>query len=92
MVAAEELGVTRASVETARQSSSPAIRRLLGAEGTHGEALGLTRDWAYRIIKHVGNYGEAFDRSFGSASRFNVPRGRNALQSKGGLQQSPAIR
>jgi general L-amino acid transport system substrate-binding protein len=91
MVAAEELGVTRASVEAARQSSSPAIRSLLGAEGSHGEALGLTRDWAYRIIRHVGNYGEAFDRSLGSASRFNAPRGRNALQSKGGLQHAPPI-
>jgi len=40
----------------------PALKRLLGSEGKHGEALGLTDDWAYRIIKQVGNYGEAFER------------------------------
>ena len=30
--------------------------------------LGLTNDWAYRIIKAVGNYGESFERNVGMGS------------------------
>ena len=41
------------------KSDNPDIKRLLGTEGNYGEQLGLTKDWAYRIIKHVGNYGES---------------------------------
>ena len=35
---------------------------LLGAENEFGKFLGLSNDWAFRIIKHVGNYGEVFER------------------------------
>jgi general L-amino acid transport system substrate-binding protein len=55
MINAEELGVTKLNVDEKRKSSDPETRRLLGVEGQYGEALGLTNDWAYRIIKHVGN-------------------------------------
>ena len=50
------------------KSDNPDVKRLLGTEGKHGEALGLTNDWAYRIIKHVGNYGESFERNVGQGS------------------------
>ena len=66
MVNAEELGVTKANVDEMMKSDNPDIKRLLGTEGKYGEALGLTKDWAYRIIKHVGNYGEAFERNVGA--------------------------
>ena len=46
-------------------SDDPKARRLLGVEGNFGESLGLTKDWAYRFIKPVGNYGEVFDRNLG---------------------------
>ncbi|MFY8113262.1 MAG: amino acid ABC transporter substrate-binding protein, partial [Rhabdaerophilum sp.] len=49
-------------------------------------------DWAYRIIKHVGNYGESFDKNVGAGSRLKIARGVNALWSKGGLQYAPPIR
>src|SRR6476469_6851777 len=65
MVNAEELGITQANVDEQKKSDNPDVKRLLGSEGKHGEALGLTDDWAYRIIKHVGNYGEAFERNGG---------------------------
>ena len=61
-------------------------------EGTFGEALGLTKDWAYRIVKRVGNYGEAFDRNVGPGSPLKIERGLNALWNKGGLQYAPPIR
>jgi general L-amino acid transport system substrate-binding protein len=33
-----------------------------------GTDLGLTNDWAYRIIKLVGNYGEVFEKNVGQGS------------------------
>ncbi|WP_186417457.1 amino acid ABC transporter substrate-binding protein [Bosea sp. CS1GBMeth4] len=92
MLNAEELGVTRANVDQMRGSSNPEIRRLLGVDGKFGEGLGLTNDWAYRIVKNVGNYGESFERTVGSRSVLRMSRGQNALWTKGGLQYAPPIR
>jgi general L-amino acid transport system substrate-binding protein len=92
LVTAEELGVTKANVDEQLKSENPEIKRLLGTEGKHGEALGLTNDWAYRIIKHVGNYGESFERNVGQGSPLKIARGLNALWTKGGLQYAPPIR
>jgi general L-amino acid transport system substrate-binding protein len=92
MVTAEELGVTKANLADMLKSENPEIKRLLGTEGKFGEAAGLTNDWAVRIITHVGNYGESFERNVGMGSRLKIARGLNALWSKGGLQYAPPIR
>jgi general L-amino acid transport system substrate-binding protein len=92
MVTAEEHGVTKANVDEQLKSTNPDVRRLLGTEGKHGEALGLTNDWAYRVIKLIGNYGEVFEKNVGSGSRLNIARGQNNLWTKGGLQYAPPIR
>ncbi|HRE22163.1 MAG TPA: amino acid ABC transporter substrate-binding protein [Rhabdaerophilum sp.] len=92
MINAEELGVTSKNVDEMLKSANPEIKRLLGGEGKFGEAIGLTNDWAYRIIKHVGNYGESFERNVGNGSRLKIARGVNALWSKGGLQYAPPVR
>jgi general L-amino acid transport system substrate-binding protein len=92
MVNAEELGVTKANVDERLKSTNPEIRRLLGAEGDFGKGMGLTADWAYRIVKHVGNYGESFNRNVGDGSRLKIRRGLNALWNKGGLQYAPPVR
>ena len=92
LVTAEELGVTQANVDEKLKSQNPAIRRLLGVEGDFGQGLGLTNDWAYRIIKAVGNYGEIFERNVGQGSPIKISRGLNALWNKGGLQYAPPIR
>ena len=92
MVDAEELGMNKANVDEKLKSSDPETRRLLGVEGQYGEGLGLTNDWAYRIIKHVGNYGESFERNVGQGSPLKIVRGLNALWTKGGLQYGPPIR
>ena len=91
-VTAEELGVTQANVDEKLKSDNPSIRRLLGVEGDFGKGLGLTNDWAYRIIKHVGNYGESFERNVGMGSPIKIRRGLNALWNQGGLQYAPPIR
>jgi general L-amino acid transport system substrate-binding protein len=92
MLDAEELGVTKANVDENLKSDNPEIRRLLGVEGQYGEALGLTNDWAYRIVKLVGNYGEVFERNVGQGSPLKISRGLNALWSKGGIQYAPPVR
>jgi general L-amino acid transport system substrate-binding protein len=92
MVNAEELNVARANVDEQMKSDNPEIKRMLGTEGNFGEQLGLTRDWVYRIVKHVGNYGEAFERNLGQGSPLKITRGLNALWTKGGLQYAPPIR
>jgi general L-amino acid transport system substrate-binding protein len=92
MVIAEEDGVTKANVDEKAKSQAPELRRLLGVEGDYGKGLGLTKDWAYRIIKAVGNYGEAFERNLGTGSKLKIARGLNNLWTKGGLQYAPPIR
>ena len=92
MVDAEELGVSKSNLDDQMKSANPETRRLLGVEGKFGESLGLTNDWAYRIIKHVGNYGESFERNVGQGSPLKIARGLNALWTKGGLQYGLPIR
>jgi general L-amino acid transport system substrate-binding protein len=92
MLNAEELGVSSKTVDAALKSDQPEIRRLLGIEGAYGEQLGLTKDWVVRIVKHVGNYGETFERNVGSGSKLGISRGLNRLWTKGGIQYAPPIR
>src|SRR3954454_6018516 len=91
MVTAEELGVTKATVDEAMKSTNPDVKRLLGSEGNYGEQLGLTKDWAYRIIKLVGNYGEVFEKNVRQGSRLKIARGENVLCSKAGLDGAPPV-
>jgi general L-amino acid transport system substrate-binding protein len=92
MINAEELGVSQKTVDEAVKSNLPEIRRLVGTEGAYGEQLGLTKDWIVRIVKHVGNYGESFERNLGSGSKLGISRGINRLWTKGGIQYAPPIR
>jgi general L-amino acid transport system substrate-binding protein len=92
MINAEELGVSSKTIDEALKSDKPDVRRLVGTEGNMGEQLGLTKDWAVRIVKLVGNYGEAFERNVGSGSKLGIARGLNNLWTKGGIQYAPPIR
>jgi general L-amino acid transport system substrate-binding protein len=92
MLNAEELGVNSKNIDEALKSKKPEVMRLVGNEGTYGEDLGLTRDWAARIIRHVGNYGEMYERNVGSESKLHIPRGLNQLWNAGGIQYAPPIR
>jgi len=92
MVNAEELGVSSKTLDEALKSDKPDVKRLVGTEGNYGEQLGLTKDWAVRIIKAVGNYGEVFERNVGSGSKLGIARGLNNLWTKGGIQYAPPIR
>jgi general L-amino acid transport system substrate-binding protein len=92
MLNAEELGVSTETIEAALKSEKPDVKRLVGTEGTYGEQVGLTKDWAARIIKLVGNYEEVFERNVGIGSKLGIPRGINSLWTKGGIQYAPPIR
>ena len=92
MINAEELGVNSKTVDEALKSQKTAVKLLVGAEGDFGKPLGLTSDWAARVIRTVGNYGEVFDRDVGAHSKLGIPRGLNELWNNGGIQYAPPIR
>jgi general L-amino acid transport system substrate-binding protein len=93
MVEAEEYGVTSQNVDDQKaNSTNPVVRRLLGVEGEMGQGLGLSPDWAYNIIKQVGNYGEIFEANVGQGTPLKIERGLNALWSEGGLQYAMPVR
>lgn len=89
---AEELGITKANVEQlAKDTTKPEIMRALGKDGDFGPGIGLTKDWLVRAVKHVGNYGEMYDRNLGEGSPIKIARGYNRLWKDGGLQYAPPI-
>ena len=92
MIDAEELNISSKTLDEAMKSTNPEIKRFVGTEGNYGEQLGLTKDWAARIIKLVGNYGESFERNVGQSSPLKIERGLNKLWNKGGIQYAPPIR
>lgn len=92
LIAAEEFGLTSANVDAMRSSSVLDVRRFLGLEADLGASLGLARDWAYQVVKQVGNYAEIFDRTLGHGSDLKLDRGLNNLWSKGGLLYAMPLR
>jgi general L-amino acid transport system substrate-binding protein len=89
---AEELGVASDNLAAAMTSEKPEVRRLVGAEGTFGEDMGLSKAWAANAIRAVGNYGEVYERNLGVDSPLGIPRGMNQLWNRGGIQYAPPIR
>lgn len=93
LLEAEEAGVSSQNVDDMKKSTTnPTVQRLLGTSGDMGKLLGLDNDWAYRIVKQVGNYGEIFDRNVGPKTQLRLERGLNALWSKGGLMYAMPVR
>jgi general L-amino acid transport system substrate-binding protein len=92
MQESEELGLTRANVDQMKSSIDPSVQRMLGGGEDMGKLLGLDKQWAYRIVKAVGNYGEVFERNIGSQSPLKLPRGANKLWNQGGLIYAPPVR
>jgi general L-amino acid transport system substrate-binding protein len=92
-IEAEDLGINAANVDQIVASSTdPNVKRLLGKEGDLGKGLGLPNDYALRIVKKVGNYGEMYDRNIGPKSTLKLDRGQNKLWKDGGLMYSPPFR
>jgi general L-amino acid transport system substrate-binding protein len=92
MINAEELGITSKNIDEALKSEKPEVKRFVGNDGDYGADIGLPKDWAVRIIRRVGNYGEVYERNIGSGSKLGIPRGLNALWTQGGILYAPPIR
>jgi general L-amino acid transport system substrate-binding protein len=92
LVAAEQLGISSTRVESLKASAQLDIRRMLGTEGDIGKPLGLRREWAYKMLKSVGNYGELYERNLGQRSVLKLERRANELWTKGGLMVAPLLR
>ncbi len=93
---AEEKGITSTNVDEMLNSKDPETLRLLGVTkadtGAYGSWLGLDDDWAYQIIKQVGNYSESFEKHIGVNTPINIARGLNALYKDGGILYAPPFR
>jgi general L-amino acid transport system substrate-binding protein len=89
MIDAEELGLTSQTIEQARVSADPAVQRFIGRTGGFGEMLGLDPDWAFLIVKQVGNYAESVDRNI---HPLGIARGLNRLWRDGGILYVPDLR
>jgi general L-amino acid transport system substrate-binding protein len=89
MIDAEELGLTSKTIDAALASDDPDVQRFVGKSGGFGAMLGLDAEWAFRIVKQVGNYGESFERNI---KPLGVERGLNRLWTDGGIMYVPALR
>ena len=88
-ILAEEKKITKANVDASRASNDPEVKRMLGGTAGLSKQLGINDDWAYQVIKQIGNYAEIYDRTVGEGSPIKLPRGLNKLWSEGGLLYSP---
>lgn len=89
-IQAEEFGITSENIGEFETTEDPNIARFLGQEGTLGSDMGLPNDFAARVIRHVGNYAEIYERNVGEP--FDLERGPNMLWTEGGLLYSPPFR
>lgn len=90
LIQAEEFGINSQNINSFSNTEDPSIRRFLGLEGQLGQDMGLPNDFTARVIKHVGNYGEIYERNIGKP--FQLDRGPNNLWTEGGLLYSPPFR
>jgi len=105
MVTAEEMGISSTNYGSA-DTSDPSVDRLLYSNlGLGTDANPLSSTWMLNVLDWVGNYGEAYDRSFCDGSYDGVSGSDamtgclisrsgtyNALVSEGGLQYAPSMR
>ena len=98
MIIGEEKGITSANVDEMKNSKDPEVLRLLGVNQVgdtgagYGQWLNLSDDWAYNILKQVGNYSESFEKHIGPNTPINIQRGLNALYKDGGILYAPPFR
>lgn len=100
MLTAEQNGVTSKNIDDIVKNidkQPKAVRRLFGEKGATAamaEKLQIPSDWAYKIIKQVGNYGEVYERHLGDSTVFKLVRKGtpNDLSSRGGLMYAYPIR
>lgn len=86
MLFAEQAGITSENIDQMKANPpSPEVAKLTGAAPGMGKGLGLPDDWAYNVIKKVGNYSEVFEKSLGKGSPYKMPRDLTSLWNAGGV-------
>lgn len=91
-IEAEELGISSQNLAQQQNSGGAVVRRFLGMDGSLGKDMGIANDFAARVVRHVGNYSEIYDRNLGEGSVFRLPRAQNRLWRDGGLMYAPPFR
>jgi general L-amino acid transport system substrate-binding protein len=89
MIDAEELGLSSTTIDQALASDDPNVQRFVGTSGGFGAMLGVDADWAFKIVKQVGNFAESFDRNI---KPLGIERGLNRLWKDGGVLYVPSLR
>jgi general L-amino acid transport system substrate-binding protein len=89
MIDAEELGLRSDTIDQGLDSGDPNVQRFVGRTGGFGGMLGLDAEWAFRIVKQVGNYAESFERN---VKPLGIERGINRLWKDGGILYAPDLR
>lgn len=89
MIDAEEMGLSSKTIDQALTSDDPNLQRFVGKSGGFGAMLGVNSDWAFQIVKQVGNYGESYDRNI---KPLGIERGINRLWKDGGILYVPDLR
>ncbi|MBB5060840.1 general L-amino acid transport system substrate-binding protein [Granulicella aggregans] len=93
LILAEQSGITQSNIIAMHKSSDDIpTQRILGSIKGYGQFLSLDDTWAYHVIEAVGNYGEIFERTLGTASPMRLDRGPNNLSTHGGLMLADPIR
>lgn len=83
---AEQEGINSKNVDDIRgKPTSPQVAKFLGVTPGMGKGLGLNDDWAYNVIKKVGNYSEIFERDLGKESPYKMDRELTNLWNAGGV-------
>ena len=89
LIQADEAGVTSANVDEMKaKPPTPGVATMLGVTPGIGTRLGLSDDWAYQVIKQMGNYDEIWERNLGKGSAYGLDRGVNGLIRNGGILYS----
>ena len=91
LIYAEAYDINSGNVPSS-STGNTSVDRLFGLEGSWGqESLGLSQTVAQDVVRELGNYGEVYERHFGSGG-LGVPRppgSRNALWADAPCQNCP---
>jgi general L-amino acid transport system substrate-binding protein len=77
------------ALQRAELPATPWTAAGLKSLGIDGRDLGLTEDWAKRVVGAAGSYADIYTRNLGEGSPLKLPRGPNAPAELGGLFVTP---
>ena len=94
---AEEWEINSQNIDSFKENKDPKIQRFMGERDGEdfphlGAKLNLSSDWAYQVIKQIGNYKEIYEKNVGPKTDLGLKRGMNKLYTKGGLLYAPPLR